>query len=172
MTPSESPWSNGLCKRQNQTLTSVLLKFKEYTGCDYEIARSWTLCAKNALINNNGFSPAQLVFGRNTNLLNFLDNRLPLQENPTLPDIASHISALHAARRAFIASESSSKLKLAVRKNIRKSGAVFNIGEEVFYKRDDKLAWKGPGRVLSQDGPLYLFDTARIISEYIPVEFN
>ena len=38
-----------------------------------------------------------------------------------------------------------------MRKNVRKSGAVFNIGDEVFYKRDDKLAWKGPRRVLGQD---------------------
>ena len=43
-------------------------------------------------------------------------------------------------------------MKLATRKNIRKSGAVFNIGDEVFYKRDDKLAWEGPRRVVGQDG--------------------
>lgn len=43
-------------------------------------------------------------------------------------------------------------MKLATRKNIRKSGAVFNMGDEVFYKRDDKLAWEGPRRVVGQDG--------------------
>ena len=91
----------------------------------------------------NGFSPAQLVFARNTNLPNL--DKLPVQENSTSPDIASHISALHAAQRAFVASESSNKLKLAMHKNIRKSGAAFNIGDEIFYKWDDKLAWKEPG---------------------------
>ena len=30
-TPSESPWCNGLCERQNQTGTSILLKVKEDT---------------------------------------------------------------------------------------------------------------------------------------------
>ena len=122
--------------------------WRGHTRCDYEIVLSWALCAKNALLNNNGFSPAKLIFGRNMNLPNFLDNKLPVQENPTSPYIASHISALYAARRASVASQSSSKSKLALRKNVRKSGAVFNIGDEVFYKRDDKLAWKGPGRVL------------------------
>ena len=107
---------------------------------------SWALCAKNALTNNNGFRPAQLLFGRNRNLPNFLDNKLPAQENPISLDIASHISDLHAP------SESSSKLKLVVPKNIRKS--VFSIGDDVFYKRDDKLAWKVPGWVLGQDGPV------------------
>ena len=43
-------------------------------------------------------------------------------------------------------------MKLATHKNIRKSGAVFNMGDEVFYKRDDKLAWEGPRRVVGQDG--------------------
>ena len=54
-TLSESPWSKGLCERQNQTLTSTLLKVKEDTGCDYDTALSWAFCAKNALINNNEF---------------------------------------------------------------------------------------------------------------------
>ena len=117
-TPSESPWSIGLCERHNQTLTSILIKGKQDRGCDHETALLWALCAKNALINNNGFSPAQLVFGRNKNLPNFLDNKLPAQENPNSPYIASHISALHAARSAFIASESSNELKLAVLKDL------------------------------------------------------
>ena len=55
-TLSESPWSNGLCKRQNQSLAFIL--FKKDTESDYEIALSWVLCAKNALISNSGFSLA------------------------------------------------------------------------------------------------------------------
>ena len=153
-TPSKSPWSNGLCECHNQTLTTIILKVKDDTGCDYETALSWALCAKNSLINNNGFSPSQLVFGRNTNLPNIIDNKLPAQEKSTLPDIALHISALHAARKAFIATESSNKIKLALRKNVRTSGITYNIGDEVYYKRDDNQTWKGPATVLGQDGPV------------------
>ena len=78
--PSYSPWSNGLCERHNQTLTTTLLKIKEDTKCDFDTALAWAVCAKNSLINNNGFSPSQLVFGRNTNLPNFINNKLPAQE--------------------------------------------------------------------------------------------
>ena len=109
---------------------------------------SWVLCAKNALTNHNGFRTAQLLFGRKRNLPNLLGNKLPAQENPISLDIASYISDLHAP------SESSSKLKLVVPKNIRKSGAVFSIGNDVFYKWDDKHVWKVPGWVLGQDGPV------------------
>ena len=52
-TPSKSPWSNGLCERHNQTLTSMLLKIKEDMKCNYEIALSWAVCAKNASAQNN-----------------------------------------------------------------------------------------------------------------------
>ena len=47
----------------------------------YETALSWVVCAKNtSLINNNGFSPAQLVFGSNPNLTNFLEKKFRAQE--------------------------------------------------------------------------------------------
>ena len=117
--PSYSPWSNGLCESHNQTLTTTLLKVKEDTKCDFDTALAWAVCAKHSLINNNGFSPSQLVFGRNTNLPNFINNKLPAQETTCKSfDIGLHISALHAARKAFIETESSSKLKLALQKNL------------------------------------------------------
>ena len=92
-TSSKSPWSNGLCEHHNQTLTTTLLKVKDDTGCHYETALSWDLCAKNSLINNNGSSPSKLVFRRNTHLPNLTDNKLPAQENSRISDIALHIYA-------------------------------------------------------------------------------
>ena len=52
-TPSYSPWSNEVCERQNQTLTSMLLKFKGSEKCDYDTALAWAVSAKNSLINHN-----------------------------------------------------------------------------------------------------------------------
>ena len=155
--PSYSPWSIGLCERHNQTLTATLLKVKEDTKCDFDTALAWAVCAKNSLINNNnGFSPSQLVFGRNTNLPNFISKKLPAQETTCKSfDTGLHISALHAARKAFIETESSSKLKLALKNNLRPAtGTVFSVGDEVYYKRDDSHEWKGPGKVLGHDRPV------------------
>ena len=50
--------------------TNTLLKVRDDTGCYCDITLSWALCAKNFLINHNGLSPSQLVFGRNTNIPN------------------------------------------------------------------------------------------------------
>ena len=74
-TPGYSPWSNGLCERHNQTLTNMLLKIKNDVKCDSEIAFAWAICAKNALINNNGYSPAQLVFRCNGNFPNTINDK-------------------------------------------------------------------------------------------------
>ena len=79
-TAAESPFSNGLVERHNAIFSETMFKTKADTGCDYEMAMSWGVCAKNALANNNGFSPNQLVFSRNVNLPSILTDSLPALE--------------------------------------------------------------------------------------------
>ena len=89
------------------------------------------------MINPNGFSPAQLVFEKASNLPSTINDHLPALESAIqLVDLAYHISAIHAARKAFIASESSEKIKLALMKNIRNYQRFYELGDEVYYKRD------------------------------------
>ena len=40
------------------------------------------------------------------------DSKLPTQEKLTLPNVALYIAALNAARKTFIATESTNKMKL------------------------------------------------------------
>ena len=61
-TAAYAPWSNGVCERHNMTLTEMIKKIKEENRCDYEVALSWALMAKNMLSNVHGFSAYQLVF--------------------------------------------------------------------------------------------------------------
>ena len=76
-TAAESPWSNGLCERHNQVLGQMLEKTMAETGCNLDIAVSWCINAKNSLHNVHGFSPFQLVFGRNPRLPGILVDRPP-----------------------------------------------------------------------------------------------
>ena len=73
-TPSYSPWSNALCERHDQVLTNTLDKIRDDVNCDYDVALAWTVSVKNVLINHNGFSPAQLVFGKASNLLSTIND--------------------------------------------------------------------------------------------------
>ena len=56
---------------------------------------------------------------------------------------------LHTTRHAFITTESSSKLKLALRKQTRD---FFEPGLEVYFKRNIEAMWRGKGIVIGQDG--------------------
>ena len=58
---------------------------------------------KNYLINHNGFSPSQLVFGQNPSLPNIINNKLLAQESvEKSPDIITHFTEYHAARKSYI----------------------------------------------------------------------
>ena len=90
----------------------MLLKIKDSEKCDYDTALAWAVSAKNSLINHNGFSPSKLVFGKNPSLPSFISNKLPAQESVVKsPDITTYLTALHAARKSYIESESYNKLK-------------------------------------------------------------
>ena len=62
------------------------------------------------------------------------------------------MNALHTTRQAFITTESSRKLKLTLRKQIRQTTDFFEPGSEIFFKRNIDQKWRGPGIVISQDG--------------------
>ena len=110
-TPADSPFSNGLVERYNAVLTETLLKVRDEYKLDWERSLGWAISAKNSLQSVHGFSPFQLFFGRNSNLPNILEDKPPALEGTTSSEIvAKHITALHAARKAFIESESSERI--------------------------------------------------------------
>ena len=153
-TAAESPFSNGLCERHNAVLEDMLLKVTCDKSIPLDICLQWVINAKNSLSNVHGFSPYQLVFGKNPNLPNVLNNKLPaLEEIPSTEIIATNLKAIQEARKAFIQSESSEKLKRALRHNVRSCNDLkVYIGDSVYYKRNNSKRWKGPGKVLGQDG--------------------
>lgn len=149
-TPAYSPWSNGVVERHNATLTNALIKLKEDINSSWEIALSWAVSAKNSLHSVFGYSPYQIVFGRNPKLPSILSDKPPaLGGSNTSKIVAANIRAIHEGRKAFIASESSEKIRRALRSNIRPKGEHFLTGDRVYYLRDGK--WKGPGTVIGQD---------------------
>ena len=153
-TAAESPFSNGIVERHNAVLEEKLLKTCEDTGASVEVALQWVINAKNSLTNIHGFSPCQLVFGRNPRLPNVLCNRPPALESINESKVvAENLRSMHNARQAFIKSESSEKISRALCHNLRSyKDAVLVTGDSVYYKRNDSKRWKGPGKVIGVDG--------------------
>ena len=153
-TAAESAWSNGLVERHHAVIADMIAKIMADINCTLEFALMWSLCAKNSLMNVNGFSPYQLVFSRNPSLPALLTDKPPvLNEQSQIEMIRENLNVLHASRQAFIASESSEKIKRALQHNIRRSGDVkYFTGDSVYYKRLNDRKWHGPASVLGQDG--------------------
>ena len=153
-TAAESPWSNGICEKLNGVLAQSVRKVMDESSCDVRTALAWAVSARNTLDNYSGFSPCQLVFGYNTVLPNVLKNDPPGLEDVNASKIVrNNLNAMYSARHEFIKVESSEKLRRALRHNIRESNAeTFQMGDSVFYKRNDDNQWRGPGVVIGRDG--------------------
>ena len=151
-TAAESPWSNGVVERNNQTLARSMDKVIEDTKCSADLALCWALNAKNSLTNVAGFSPFQLVLGTNPRLPSYLTDEAPaLTQEPTSKLMQDNLNALHAARAAFISCENDERIRRALKSNVRGSGEVkYLTGDEVYYKRDDAAQWHGPATVIGQ----------------------
>jgi hypothetical protein len=149
-----SPWSNELPERHNDTLTDILQKVKEDIKCDWETALHWALMAKGYLHNVHGFSPYQLVFGRNPSLPSVMVDKPPALDGTTISSIVGkHIASLHAARTALTESECSERIRRALHKQTRYNGDEhYYTGDKVYYRHPDCKEWKGPGIVIGQDG--------------------
>ena len=65
---------------------------------------------------------------------------------------AEHLAALHEGRKAFIEAESSAKIRKALRHQSRNVGGQCATGDKIYVKREDSQKWKGPGKVIGQDG--------------------
>ena len=97
-------------------------------------------------------------------------DKLPALEGTTTSRIvASHLNALHSARRAYIEVESSEKVRRALKHKIRANATNFRMGEKVFYKRNGNNKWKGPGKIVGQDGKIVFVRHGNI---YVRVSTN
>ena len=157
-TAAESPWSNGICERQNAVIGDSVRKIIADTKCSVEVALAWAIAARNCLTNNSGFSPNQLVFGQNPVLPNVFSNKPPALNVSIASDLVrDNLNAMHSARQEFVKFESNEKLQRALRHNIRATEAsLIENGDQVFYKRNDGHEWHGPGTVIGRDGKQFL----------------
>ena len=153
-TGMESPFQNGLCERNHAVTDMILAKLvAQYPKTPLNILLKWAVMSKNSLQNWSGFSSHQLVFGVNPNLPNVMTaGPAALEDGSTYSEsYAKLVAALHTARTEFIRSENCEKIKRALRHNIRLSLQVFETGDKVYYRKDNKNHWQGPATVIGQE---------------------
>ena len=152
-TGAESPWSNGITERHNGIIGNMVDKILHDQNYPVELALAWAVSEKNSLSNVFGYSPNQLVFGKNPNLLSVLTDEPPALENFTSSQVvADHLNAISAARKSFVEAESSDKLKRALATKIRPATSlIYEVGDKVYHKRRQSDKWRGPGSIIGKE---------------------
>ena len=123
---------------------------------DLELAIHWCVAAKNSLQNVYRYTPNQLVFGRNLNFPNVIDDLPPAEMGVPISEyVVKNLQALHASRQSFIKQESCERLRRALARKTR-NVTHFLQNDSVYYKRNNSNQWHGPARVLGKDSHQYL----------------
>ena len=157
-TAAYSPWANWLCEGYNRVLGELIDKILEEVECSLTVAVAWATSAKNSIQNVHGFSPAQLVFGFNPVLPTVHTDKPPALSSTRYAEIVTnHLEAMKRGREAMVQSDSSEQIRRALNHNTRTYNDVKYInGDDVYYKMPDDMHWRGPGKVIGQDGQFVL----------------
>ena len=154
-TPGECPWPDAIVERHNAVLGKMVNKLllDENNKYPIDVIVAWAVSAKNASHTCYGYSPNQLVFGKDANFPSNLTNKPPAMEDLTHSQlVVKHLNAMHAARKPFIEAESNEKLHRALKSKARvTAGLVYDLGDLVCYKRKDSDKWKGSGKVIGKE---------------------
>ena len=120
LTAAESPFSNGLVERHNLILSEMLDKTLEDHNTGFELALAWCVNANSSLANVRGFSSFQLALGQNPKMPSiFHDKPQALSPITTSKILTDNLLPLHKTRHAYIATESSEKIRRALNHNVR-----------------------------------------------------
>ena len=154
-TAAESPWSNGKCEKMVGLLKDAIRKMQDECEGNLETILYWAVASKNALHNQRGFSPNQLVFGRNPALPDLQrDVKASELREESEEDVMRHnLEAMHKSREIHIQQEADNRLKRALKSNVREHKLEeVEKSDEVYYKRDGEQEWRGPAKVIGTDG--------------------
>lgn len=99
---------------------------------------------------NHGFSLNQLVYWKNPNLPNVLENKPLVLENVTINElVANKLNAVHAARKGFVETEASQNLARAILRKVRLSTILsFQLEDKLYFRRQDSDRWGSPVEIL------------------------
>ena len=170
-TGANSPWQNGIVERNHQTTDIIINSIKrDYPKMSLEVALAWAISAVNSMSTVRGFSPYQLVFGRQLKLPNILDDPPAAWEEPEKSKtLLETLQAIHAARVEHTKSERCERIRRALKAKIRISDTVYDRGDVVYFKKEDENKWRGPARVIFQDSRVIFI---RMGSVYYRVSAN
>ena len=162
MTAVEAPWSNGICEKGNDAIGKLTVKIINDVGCTPEVGVNWAVNARNTLVNVYGYSPQQLVLGRNSSIQSDEVNLPSLNQTAVSKYVSDNLNAIAVSRSEFLKKESAVRLQRAFRTRTQYSQG-FTMGDLVYYRRDNRKEWLGPAKVIGAASGVVWIDHGRIV---------
>lgn len=144
-----------MCEKWVGLIKDSLRKLKETGDLSRKVSLSWAVAAKNCLYDQKGYSPNQLVFGKNPALPNLMGEfQTPMAEEGNEERmVRENLMAMHRTRILHVQQEADGKIKRALRSQTREHKLEeVAVKDEVLYKRVGEKEWRGPGKVIGVDG--------------------
>ena len=106
--------SNTYVQRHNGVFATIVQKMTDkIKDCPFEIAVHWAVAAKNSLRNVYGFSPNNIVLGRNPRFQSVLNKNLSNSESFICEYIDNNLAVLLDARNARVQQQASERFQRA-----------------------------------------------------------
>ena len=171
-TGAYSPWSNGGNERNHATVDLILKRMlHDNPNISFKEALQNATYAKNTLLNVHGFSPCQILTGRQPRLPGACnEGNLPPADSERVDSkhVQQSINNMMQARQAWSRVDNSTRLRRAMKVQPTPLQS-FDHGDIVFYKHGIDDQWHGEGKVIGQDGKkVYLHQGGRVISTSPP----
>ena len=158
MTAADAPWQNGTVERHHATADVIYEKFRnENPNMSHQDALKHAAFAKNCEINQAGFSPLQLIMGKNPTFPGLAE------VTPASSNVDSSSKAMKALKRIddarvkFREYDCNEKLKKVRSQRINPSVEMnYTMGDSVLFRDDKKKEWKQGTALVRFGKTLYL----------------
>ena len=150
---AEATGSNKICEQQNRVLGDRINIIRSEVNCSLPVALTWAINYLNSVLNIQGFSPSQLVFGLNLILPSVSDGKPPfLSDEGYSKLIRKHLYTQQISRKSFVQANYSATMRRTLNFTVSTSGDTIYInGDKVRYKRAGDKEFRGPGVIVGQD---------------------
>ena len=159
---AHSPWSYGLVEKHHAVVDKTFEALKrDYPHYRDSTLLQWAITVKNSTTTAAGWSPFQVVFGKNPVLPSLLEaNPASMKDEVLSKSLEENFNAMNAARISYNQAIADHQLQRMLKAKLRRNQTVFQQGDQVYWKDNssNKEEWR-QGKVLAEDGKLLFIKT-------------
>ena len=162
-----SPFQNGLNERNHFTCDQIMEKVMDGDkNISFEEALKQAVYTRNMMLNVHGYSPAQILTGKQPRMPGATADNAPSADNIEIDSraVQKTVNVMHKTRQAWAQTDNSNRLREAMK--VPESHLErYENGENVCYKFGKDSRWHGPGKVIGQENKIiYIKHGGHIIS--------